>query len=181
MAELSLEDLAERLSRLAGSEPDLPADLQALRSLAGQAADALAHFDAHAALETLRKWLEELWAAEPPPDTVTALAFGLFEPEDGCTLYVTGSVHYDPNDDSWAASNDWWPDGRYAPFPELAQMAAATENSGADSWPVVQALVIVLLKQLLAGPMSQPLGRYYIATGFDDGDLFPLQQSGRVA
>ena len=181
MPELELEEVAERLSQLAQSPPDLAEDLKTVRSLAGPAADALAVFDVPAALATLRAWLERLWAAESPSDSVAALAFGLFESEDGCTLYVTGSDHYDPADDSWAASNDWWPDGRYAPFPELAQIAVATESGGAASWPVVQAMVITLLKQLVGGHMRDHLGRFHIATGFDDGDLYHLQQSRRVA
>ena len=170
----------EILECLASSSNEFKANQKTISTQLGPKQNLLLQsFNFHAALEELTDWFLLLLKNEPPPKTLAAINFGLFETKEGCQLYVTGALKYDEDDPDWACANDWWPEGRYAPSNELCLIWERFENAGTKSWTVVQSIVIVLLKEILKSRTSEirkisRLKGVHIFTGFDDGDLFKI-------
>ncbi len=111
-------------------------------------------------------WISEI-EAHPIPEEIVAVNLGLFETADGYAAYITGSRAYDPEDDSWASSEDFVPKAKYFPlgsaFPGVP-------------WSDALASYRRLLESYLAKhPRSQLHRLMAITVGFDDGDLEPLK------
>jgi len=58
-------------------------------------------------------WIEEINMKESSVNGILAFWFGLFETENGYTMYLTGSNEFDEEDDDWACSIDFEPKDKY--------------------------------------------------------------------
>ena len=119
-------------------------------------------------LNVLRKWWGELLRAEPPPESVVALWFGLFEDaRGGFTLYANGLDEWDPDDEAgdWtSATPSWAPHARYVRIESLSEMSSREWETGLQ-----RALDLV---RALAPQDSWPLSSLAaVGAGFDDGEL----------
>jgi hypothetical protein len=122
--------------------------------------------DRQAVAAAFESWLHEI-EAHSIPEGVVAVNLGLFETTDGYAAYLTGSRHYDPEDDSWASSEDFVPKTKYFP--------AGSAFSGMP-WSDALASYRRLLESYLADhPRSQLQRLTAITVGFDDGDLERLK------
>lgn len=115
---------------------------------------------------TLQDWLFELCDSEKPDKSVIAYNFGLFETEQGYTIYLTGSKEYDKDDPDWATNNDFEPAQKYYPLP--------TSEYKNVEWDKV---LDKIKKQLQDFTNTEKFKNSFFAkakaitTGFDDGDL----------
>jgi len=136
-------------------------------------------------------WLGAVLTAEPPPPTIVAFYFGLFdESEDGvqarCRLYVAGSERFDAADQSpeWAVDPAYFPEGRYSPSSVLVSLSAAAQGCGSDEARELIEYVLCLgyaslavkesRRNLAANPELNRILRKPVAVGFDSGDVFLL-------
>lgn len=114
----------------------------------------------------VREWWRELVTAEPPPDNVVGLWFGLFEDaRGGFTLYVHGFYEADAADaeGDWATENPTWePEGRYVRLASLSALHAA-------EWDAALQRTLELLRAL-APQEALPGAVSVVGAGFDDGD-----------
>src|SRR5574343_1707615 len=55
-------------------------------------------------------WLSSM---HDDPANIQAYFFGLFETNNGYTIYLTGSNTYNEADDDWACSNDFYPKNKF--------------------------------------------------------------------
>lgn len=68
----------------------------------------------------METWLRGVLKNEPPPNSIKAFWFGIFNPiydgETSCDTYIAGANDFDPCDDSfeWACGPEYFPDSRYA-------------------------------------------------------------------
>jgi hypothetical protein len=70
--------------------------------------------DIESDLAHLRHWIWHLLATQPPPNSTEALFFGLSNPilESGavsCDLHMTGSDHFDADDEEWVCYTNYIP------------------------------------------------------------------------
>lgn len=118
----------------------------------------------------LKGWIKEIANEEIVPENTQALNFGIFESENGYTVYLTGSMEYDIEDDDWACNEDFVPNNRYLEFNE-------EEISNLD-WEDFQNLMVESLKNIID---SKEISEYKIlnidniTTGFDDGELVKVK------
>lgn len=66
---------------------------------------------------TLNEWLFRICETEKPDKSVIAFNFGLFETENGYTIYLIGSKEYDKDNPDWATNSDFEPSLKYYPLP----------------------------------------------------------------
>ena len=176
-----MSKLLNSFEYLAANPSSLPEDRVAILALLKpKARNAVTNLDWESAAQQLSAWLLQLIEAEPPPRSMRGLNFGLFETEEGFTLYVTGANRYDRSDPDWACANDWWPEGRYANIALFVKLSSVLRGSGEQAWEVAQAIAIALVKEFFRnhGPEFQKasgLKEVYVATGFDDGDLYEVR------
>lgn len=118
----------------------------------------------------LKGWIKEIANEEIVPENIQALNFGIFESENGYTVYLMGSMEYDIEDDDWACNEDFVPNNRYLEFNE-------EEISNLD-WENFQNLMVESLKNIID---SKEISEYKIlnidniTTGFDDGELVKVK------
>ncbi len=117
----------------------------------------------------VHEWLTQLAQSESPPDTILAFNIGMFETEQGFSVYITGSHSYDADGD-WACDEDYSPNQKYL---ELSR-----DYLNGMPWEDVLSKVISDVKAFLASEAAQ--GSFLsppkiVTVGFDDGDLIPLQ------
>jgi hypothetical protein len=111
-------------------------------------------------------WLASIEAGSIPQDIV-AINLGLFETAEGYKAYILGSRHYDPNDDSWACTEEFVPTLKYFPLGSTFSGRVWTE--------VVSEYRRLLEPYLENHPGSQLHRLSAITVGFDDGDLTRVQ------
>ncbi|HQU91595.1 MAG TPA: hypothetical protein PLK77_04820 [Pyrinomonadaceae bacterium] len=114
----------------------------------------------------LQSWLHEICESEAPDRTVLAFNFGLFETEEGYSIYLIGSNEYDKLDPDWATNVDFEPANKYLPLPP--------HDFGNLSWERALEKIRIQLIEFTATETFQRsfLARAHaITTGFDDGDL----------
>lgn len=145
-------------------------------------------------VEELEKWLKDVLKKEPPPSSVKAFWFGIFNPiYDGDTVsdtYIAGASEFDPDDENfeWACGPDYFPDGRYAHSQILSEIYKAIDGSPASAIGeyilclaytafAVRELAKRVDKKLWLGK-SKHRG---LAVGFDSGDGVLLESLGRSA
>jgi hypothetical protein len=114
-------DLYHEIDRLVKSDRTVP---QAMSEIIDECARHCPHpdwalfrrLDIDVDLEHLRGWLVDAFET-PPPERISGLWFGLFNPiRDGeavADMYVCGSP-YDPENQDWACAVSWKPPGAYA-------------------------------------------------------------------
>ncbi len=169
-----LESLANSTGSLADDRKRI------LSSLNPDAEKAITAFDMAQALENFSQWLLALLRSRTPPPTTRVLKFGLFESGNGCKLYVSGANRYDEDDPDWSKASDWWPGEHYAPLDELSKLWRALAEAGVEPWVIIQALAIILVRNFFEQHhtdfrSASGLQHVYVTSGFDDGDLYPIQ------
>lgn len=142
----------------------------------------------------LEKWLKGVLKNEPPPSSVKAFWFGIFNPiydgETVCDTYIAGASEFDPDDETfeWACGPDYFPDGRYAHSKILREIYKAVDGSPASAIGeyvlclaytafAVREVAKRVDKKLWLGE-SKHRG---LAVGFDSGDGVLLPPLGRSA
>ncbi|MHC9539628.1 MAG: hypothetical protein AB9903_08910 [Vulcanimicrobiota bacterium] len=170
----------ELLSRLASEPLSHSGRISILTELFGSSLQA----DMKRYVDSLKQefvpWISALFSAEPPQSDIVAFNFGLFELEKGFELYLSGSLRFDEADSDWPCNNDYWPEGRYLNSTTLNSITENLEGIVKEPWMVVQALVIVMLKDYL-DESGDDFDRFTgltgsrIATSFDDGDIYVVR------
>lgn len=118
---------------------------------------------------TLIDWLSKLCDAEFPDESIVAYNFGLFETQNGYTIYLIGSKEFDNDDSDWACNNDFEPEHKYFDLP--------ANDYKSLSW---QQVMDKIVSELTAFSKSSRFRNSYfsqaqaITTGFDDGDLVQI-------
>ena len=115
---------------------------------------------------TLENWLFDLCDTESPDKSIIAFNFGLFESEDGYTIYLIGSKEFDEDDPDWATNIDFEPEEKYFPL--------ATEDYNHLKWEQVLQKIKTQLEDF--SKTDKFKSSFFskakaITTGFDDGDL----------
>lgn len=113
--------------------------------------------------QALRSWWAGSLRDEPPSSDTRSLWFGLFEGEQGTTLYVQGYREFDADDETaeWATTEpSWAPDGRYI-HPQGVVRSAR--------WEEALDTALRLLDELRPA-LTWPGELDGVAAGFDDGD-----------
>lgn len=118
----------------------------------------------------LENWIKEISSKEILPEDIQALNFGIFESENGYTVYLTGSNEYDAAADDWACNEDFVPNNRYLEFDQK-------EVSMLD-WKEFLNLIVDSLRNIISLENYSEykiLNVANITSGFDDGDLVKLK------
>lgn len=148
--------------------------------LAPQDRRALAGVDFTPTLDGLSRWFLDILRADPPGRKIRALYFGLMETNDGCMLHVSGANAYDAENSDWACTSDWLPDKRCAPLDQLSEIWKRLRKTSDEPWVVVQAIACIIVRAFFAKHHTDftkitGLKEIYVASGFDDGDLYTLR------
>ena len=112
------------------------------------------------------QWIRSINANETPNNEIIAFRFGLFETENGITMYLVGSKEFDEEDEDWACNEDFEPKNKYLELPSEYVKGKKWENVLKDALIILRAFInsdefkTSIFKNSVA-----------IAAGFDDGDL----------
>lgn len=161
---LRMSNMLKKLFSLFGGNEEVP-DSQAL--LAPMEA-----FDKPRVKDIVRRWLLYIDAHETVPADIVALNFNLWEAAeengDSCyTLELTGSRHYDAEDDDWACEEDFEPRERNCDNLQLSSRLP---------WEEVLNTLVEVLKELKDELADISLFRVeHITAGFTDGDLITIK------
>ena len=120
--------------------------------------------------KNLERWIKGISNKEALPENIKALNFGIFESENGYTVYLTGSNEYDAEDDDWACNEDFTPSNRYLEFNK--------EEISKLDWEQFLKYIVESLKNIIKAENQDEykiLNVVNIATGFDDGDLIKIK------
>ena len=119
---------------------------------------------------TIQEWLFHLCDVEHPGKSIIAYNFGIFETENGYTIYLIGSKEFDKDDSDWAANNDFVPKSKYYPLPEK-------EYKGLKWEKVLDKVKVHLEDFTKTGKFKNSFfaKAKAITTGFDDGDLVRIK------
>ncbi|MFO0979635.1 MAG: hypothetical protein U0996_24765 [Planctomycetaceae bacterium] len=148
--------------------------------------------DFEADVARLGTWLNGVLKKEPPPDSVIAYWFGIYNPvydrQASCDAYIAGTKKFDPGDESfqWACNPVYFPAGKYAHSKVLDQIYRAVNKSPVSAMGeytlclgytafAVRELVRRTDKDLLLGKSDQR----GLAVGFDSGDGVVLEAVSR--
>ncbi|KNF09453.1 hypothetical protein CLPU_3c02320 [Gottschalkia purinilytica] len=118
----------------------------------------------------LSNWISQISNEEDLDENIKALNFGIFESENGYTVYLIGSNEYDIDDDEWACNEDFVPKQKYLTFNEGQTIRL--------NWEDFEELICRTLKSIIN---SEKVDEYSIlnvdniTTGFDDGDLIKIK------
>jgi len=137
----------------------------------------------------LQNWVQTILRTEPPPGSIKAYYFGLFEiggkeqMERPC-LHICGCEQFDgeEQDQDWACSPTWRPKGRYANSDVLAALEDAARHSEEHRIELSYLLQLTFAGAAISHvmhslPKDLTLGDNVtraLAIGFDSGDLFLL-------
>lgn len=111
-------------------------------------------------------WLNRINKTEAVSDSIIAFNFGLFESENGNTVYLIGSETFDEEDVDWATNVDFKPIEKYF---ELDSSLV----KGKD-WQEVLKVSEELVKNYLNSESLESSifkNAEAVTTGFDDGEL----------
>jgi len=142
----------------------------------------------------LEKWVTGVLKKEPPPSSVKAFWFGIFNPvydgETSCDTYIAGASAFDPDDESfeWACNPDYFPDGRYAHstiLEEIYQTVNGSPASAMGEYVLCLAYTAFAVRELARRvDKTMWLGKSKergLAVGFDSGDGLLLEPLSRSA
>ncbi|MBE8727194.1 hypothetical protein [Flavobacterium hungaricum] len=120
--------------------------------------------------DDILNWIDNIQQIDGiPPKEIIAFNFGVFEDENGYSIYLVGSFEYDENDDDWACLE----------LPAQVHRYFKLPNKFANvDWEHVLDAVSKVFKELQKeGEFDIPLFENAIAitTGFDDGDLIKIR------
>jgi hypothetical protein len=146
--ENGLTDELELVDRVVNSGADVRECMEQLiahceRQCPGTAWEAVRALDIEDDIENLTTRLKMILAAAPPPPSIRAYWFGVFntDTEQGptCALYVSGAVRYDPDDEmfDWACPSDdsYLPADRFLESRVLHEMYQILQESGQYEFP----------------------------------------------
>lgn len=147
---------------------------------------AVASLDIAADIVSVRSQLQALIRDEPPPNTIKAIWFGLFDSsdeddEESIGYYASGVERYDPDDSDSLCDPKWWPEGRYLESVVLHEVKRA-EVAALEAEADVVAELIAYAGQLGAAML---VSRFASAglfpgcpriVGFDSGDTAELAE-----
>ena len=90
----------------------------------------LAKVDIGRDIASVRSQLQKVIKADPPPSTLNAIYFGLFdteddEGEDAIGYYVAGAESFDPDEVDTLVNPAWFPEGRYLKSKVLEKLKQA--------------------------------------------------------
>jgi hypothetical protein len=120
--------------------------------------------------EQFYSWITGLTKNEKPTADIVAFNFGLFETQDGYTIYVIGAKTFDEEDSDWAAEVDFKPKDKYLEI-------NPDETKGLE-WIEVLEKVRLTIKQFVSSDKfneSFMRNAEAITTGFDDGELLRIK------
>lgn len=160
-----------------------------LESASGTPLPDLRSVDVHADVVSVQHQLERVVHAQPLPENLNAVYFGLFDTVEnndnrGIGFYVSGVEAFDPNDGDSLCSPAWWPDGRYLSSTCLDAIKAAELAAQSTMMPELRALLgyagqlgaALIVVRFAAGGLFVGLKR---VVGFDSGDFAELPEQRR--
>ncbi len=165
-----------------------------LPSLPEATRNLVATLDAEEDVEALCEQFAHVLTSEPPSLDVNGFFFGLAEmvfgdaegnPPGGethpeHTLYICGSMRFDPSDMDWPCGPEWWPEERYFQIPSFKALSDHCATLDYDAaWLVACGLIEPLSIALVGeacrriGPKDLLLDAPFrgIGSGYDGGDL----------
>ncbi|SDE76203.1 hypothetical protein SAMN05216464_10991 [Mucilaginibacter pineti] len=120
--------------------------------------------------EILYKWIKKISDNSVIEPEVKAIYFGIFETQTGYSLYCTGSIAYDSDNDDWATKID------FDPAPYVKYFAVPAEAIVGKDWNDVLTEVEQALKTIFSQKSENFLfNNLIITTGFDDGELIRVK------
>lgn len=115
--------------------------------------------------EKICKWIQRIAEQEQVPTDIIAFNFGMFESENGYTVYLIGSKEYDANDDDWACNDDFEPKEKY--------LELSCQRVRDMAWEEFQNSVILTIADCI-GNADEHIANLFdnriITAGFDDGN-----------
>ncbi|MDF3821721.1 hypothetical protein P3G55_17585 [Leptospira sp. 96542] len=135
--------------------------------------------------EKFSNWFLQIIKENKIPYDINGLYFGLFETtfkklfksKQTIAIYLIGSFSWDQNDSDWACNEDFVPENMYL-YLEIMEEIYNNENINIYTKCFLSlAVVFLYLKEFFENPNnlnSLMNNSFYIATGFDDGDLYNL-------
>lgn len=131
----------------------------------------------------LERWLCSVLKKEPPPSSVKAFWFGIFNPlydgKTSCDTRIAGASEFDPDDESfeWACDPDYFPQSRYAHsmiLHETYQIVSSSPASAMGEYVLCLAYTAFAVRELAKRIDKELwLGKSKLrglAVGFDSGD-----------
>lgn len=115
-------------------------------------------------------WISDINSHENPSKDIIAFWFGLFETENGFTMYLIGSKEFAENDDDWTCNEDFEPKDKYLNLPNESTTGRNFENVLEDSIDILRAFLES--NDFKTSIFSSSIA---IAIGFDDGDLIRIK------
>ncbi|WP_126971020.1 hypothetical protein [Gynurincola endophyticus] len=112
------------------------------------------------------KWIHSITATSVANEKITGFNFGLIETEEQYLMYLTGSEHFDADDDDWATEVDFEPANKYLGF-------GKTFSQGKEWNEVLEFSKKILTDFIESEAFSNSFlkNAVGITTGFDDGEL----------
>ena len=137
---MELEDGFAKVVRIARDSTEVESGYRELVDFlsreVGRVVEPLRRVDIRADVESLKRQLVAVLAAEPPPSGLTAWYFGLFDTETddrkpAVGLSISGVLAYDPDDSDSLVDPLWFPEERF--LQSLAVDAAKAAEQRADA------------------------------------------------
>ncbi|WP_073309029.1 hypothetical protein [Flavobacterium terrae] len=116
------------------------------------------------------EWVKNINSNEKIENNIKAFNFGLFETENGYTMYLIGAKEYKENDDDWATVVDFEPTDKYF---EMDKSIIKDKD-----WKEVLKLSTDLVSDYVKSKgfeNSFLKNAEVITVGFDDGDLIRIK------
>lgn len=120
--------------------------------------------------QRFHQWLETMNETEQIDQSIVAFNFGLFESEEGFTMYLNGSKIFDKDDDDWATNMDFEPKQKYFSFGNEFLKGKDWQDILRYSEHLVQ--TYIASEEFKTSIFAQAKG---IAVGFDDGNLMIIK------
>ncbi len=111
-------------------------------------------------------WLTAIDNKETVPSEITAFNIGIFEQDEGYSIYLTGSEEYDADGDDWACDVDFEPANKY--------LELSGPGIKAMEWQEFQDMIVKIVSDYLgtsANANTSVFAGRVVTVGFDDGQL----------
>ncbi|WBW98370.1 hypothetical protein [Oceanirhabdus sp. W0125-5] len=109
-------------------------------------------------------WVRQVITDKAISKDILAINFGLFESDNGFSIYAIGSSEYDEEDFDWACNEDYVPSSKY--------LIVDDERLNQMDWNIFNDYIIDKLREFLKEEsLNIRESINVITTGFDDGDL----------
>lgn len=116
--------------------------------------------------QRFHEWVDNINETEKIDKSIIAFNFGLFESEEGFTMYLTGSKVFDEDDDDWATDMDFEPNQKYFSFGNDFLINKDWQDILKYAESLVQSYV--KSEDFKTSIFAQAIA---ITLGFDDGEL----------